>query len=89
MQIRVQLFSHLRSAIGESTLDLELPEGATPSMIIEHLQPMLSAELENVMIDKERGGHRLIFAVNGCRRGPHTVLHDRDVVALLPPLGGG
>ena len=89
MQITVQLFSHLRMAIGKSTLDLELPEGAAASKIIERLQPMVSPELENVMIDTERGGYRLIFVVNGCRLSPHTILHDGDVVSLLAPLGGG
>ena len=89
MQIRVRLFSHLRMSTGKRVLDLDLPAGATVSAVMEHLRKMVSSDVESMIVDKERGGYRLVVLVNGHRTGPDTTLREADVVSLLPPLGGG
>ena len=75
--------------MGKRSLDMDLPEGATVSTVMEHLRSMLGSELESVIVDKDRGGYRLVFLVNGQRTSPEAALQEGDVVSLLSPLGGG
>ena len=89
MQAHIRLFSHLRMSIGKRSLHLDLPARATVSTVMESLRPMVSSDVESMIVDRERGGYRLVVLVNGHRAGPDTTLREGDVVSLLPPLGGG
>ena len=89
LQVRVRLFSHLRLSIGKRVLALDLPDGATVSTIMERVRQMVDSDVESMIVDKERGGYRLVALVNGHRTGTDTALREGDVVSLLPPLGGG
>ena len=75
--------------MGQRALDLELPEGATVATVMERVKEMASPDVESMIVDRERGGYRLVVLVNGRRAGVDTSLRDGDVVSLLPPLGGG
>ena len=76
-------------ATGKRVLDLYLPDGATVSAVMEHLRKMVSSDVESMIVDKGRGGYRLVVFVNRRRMGADTTLQEADVVSLLPPLGGG
>ena len=89
LHVQVRLYSHLRLAMGKRTLDLDLPGGATVSTVMERLRPMVGSDVESMIVDKERGGYRLVALVNGHRAGSDVALREGDVVSLLPPLGGG
>ena len=88
MHIEVKLFSHLRLELGRS-LTVEVPDDATVAVVMDHLGTLASSELESMILDRERGGYRLVALVNGRRTTPEAPLTDGDVVSLLPPLGGG
>lgn len=81
MRITVRLFASQREAMGRSSLDAELPEGATAQDAFARLSaahPQLAALAGSVA-----------FAVNREHAPPEAPLHDGDELALLPPVAGG
>jgi molybdopterin converting factor subunit 1 len=77
----VKLFASVRQALGRSLLELELPEGATVTDLRAQLQSQFAQlHLENAGV---------LVAVNLRYAKPDQVLHDKDEVALIPPVGGG
>ncbi|HIE52469.1 MAG TPA: GTP 3',8-cyclase MoaA [Armatimonadetes bacterium] len=79
MQIEVRLFASLRKYLPEDSdgrsLRLTLPEGATVADALEHLG-----------ISPQVASARLI---NGRPAALEVVLHEGDVLSLIPPLAGG
>jgi molybdopterin converting factor subunit 1 len=81
VEIRVKFFAAPREALGQSELDVTLPDDATVTDLIEHLKaeyPILRAYTRFLSV-----------AVNRAYVGWETMLHDGDEVACLPPVGGG
>ncbi len=89
MRIKTRLFSHLRLALGVRKLELDLPEGSTVATAIEQVRILVDEDLESMIVDKKRGGYRLIAMVNGQRANPEQLLQPGDEVALLSPISGG
>jgi molybdopterin synthase catalytic subunit len=81
MKITLKLFGSLREAAGESTIQVELDEGAS----VADLRSWLSER--NPLVDKL--GDRLAAAVNLEIASSDDVLQDGDEVAFLPPVAGG
>jgi molybdopterin synthase catalytic subunit len=80
-KITLKLFGSLREAVGESTIQVELAEGAC----VADLRRWLSAR--NPMVDEL--GDRLAASVNLEIASADVVLQDGDEVAFLPPVAGG
>jgi molybdopterin synthase catalytic subunit len=74
--IRVRLFAMLRERAGASTVEVELPAGATAGDVWSHLG--LGAEPPGLAI-----------AVNTAYADRSTPLTGGDEVALIPPVSGG
>ena len=81
MTITLKLFGSLREAFGESTLSVELAEGAC----VADLRDWLAKQ--NPLVGKL--GDRLAVSINLEIAPSDAVLHDGDEVALLPPVAGG
>ncbi len=81
VKITVKLFASVRQRLGRSTLEMELPAGATVADVQERLQ----AEYPQLGLDS--GG--VFIAVNLRYAQPDRVLREGDEVALMPPVGGG
>ncbi len=81
VRVTVRFFAAPREALGVSELPLALPEGATVADLIARLveqYPVLRSYVRFMNV-----------AVNRAYTGMQTRLHDGDVVACLPPVGGG
>jgi MoaD family protein len=89
VRVTVRLFSHLRLALGQRMLDMELPAGATAADVMERLRTLTGPELESMIVGGPEGGYRLVVLVNDRRAQAERPLHEGDVLSLLPPLGGG
>jgi len=89
VHVTVRLFSHLRLTLGKRSLDMELPEGATAADVMDRLRTLAGPEVESMIVGGLEGGYRLVVLVNDRRTQADRPLHEGDVVALLPPLGGG
>lgn len=80
MTITVLLFASYADAVGRSTLELDIDEGATVQDVIEHVRSMTDS-------------HRLppapMVAVNERYASRDRSLQSGDEVALIPPVAGG
>lgn len=81
MKITLKLFGSLREAMGESTIEVELVDGAR----VSELRHWLSER--NPLVEKL--GDRLAASVNLEIADSDVVLQDGDEVAFLPPVAGG
>lgn len=83
MRLSVQLFAALREAASCDAIEVEVPEGAPVSAVLEEVRrhrPDLSEPLER---------WRPAVAVNRVLARPDQPLRPGDEVALLPPVSGG
>ena len=81
MRIRVRLFASLREAVGESEMEMELPEGATPAEVWRRL-----AAAHPALTGRQS---RLAAAVNRRYAPFEGRLADGDEVVFIPPVSGG
>ena len=81
MKVRVKFFAAPREALGTSEIELEIPAGTAVAGLIDLLREKDP--------DLRTYTRFLSIAVNRAYVGMQTVLQDGDVVACLPPVGGG
>ena len=81
VRVKVVLFAGYREAVGSSSLDIELDEGATVgglALTMCGLYPGLPSD-----------HGRIVAAVNEEYQHHDFALRDGDEVALIPPVSGG
>ena len=81
IRVRVKFFAAPREVLGMGEIDMDIPSGTTAGELIDRLTeeyPVLHPYTRFVNV-----------AVNRAYVGMETELHDGDVVACLPPVGGG
>lgn len=92
--MQVHFFATLRQIVGQKTVDIDLPEGATIRQLVDEIlrsYPLLRKEL--VSENGQLYGHVHVF-VNG-RDAPflddalETVLKPDDKITVFPAVGGG
>jgi MoaD family protein len=93
MRVEVHLYFPFRNEVGESPVVLELPPGADVAQAVQALVKRYP-RLGDRFYDPQGQIQRHISAlVNGMsiqfRQGWATKVRDRDVITLLPPVGGG
>ncbi len=96
MKIRVRFFTTLREITNkrEETLTLTDPK-ATVATVLKLLSEEYSKPFDDYVCDAKTGQVKgfLQFLINGkstsTLNGLETTLGDGDVLAILPPVGGG
>lgn len=81
MQVRTLFFAAYRDALGASSLELELPEGATVGDLVTDLRARGAPF--------DRLPERPSIALNLALSRADARLRDGDEVAFLPPVAGG
>ena len=81
MRVRVLFFAILKDAAQTREAEMELPEGATVSSLVDRVAHQFPG--------LQRYIARVAFAVNQAYAPATTALHDGDEVALIPPVSGG
>jgi len=81
MKVQLLAFATAREALGQPSLEIEIPEGSTLAD--------LAGQLLTEHPDLEALWPRLAVAVNGELVDAQTVLSEGCEVALLPPVSGG
>ena len=97
MQVSVRFFTSLREIVDKKEEILEFPEGekVTVDTVLKTLRQRYGKRFVEYIYDRETGEVRgfLQFLVNGksasTLNGLQTELKDGDVLAILPPVGGG
>jgi molybdopterin synthase sulfur carrier subunit len=96
MQISVRFFTNLRELTGKREEKLEFPENETVTIknVLEELAKRYGKPFIEYVYDREgKVKSFLQFLINGrsasAFNGLHTRLKDGDVLAIIPPVGGG
>jgi molybdopterin synthase sulfur carrier subunit len=97
LQVSVRFFTSLREIVNKKEETLEFPEGekATVDRVLETLAQRYGKRFVDYIYDGKTGEVRgfLQFLINGksaaTLNGLQTELEDGDVLAILPPVGGG
>ena len=80
MKIEIALFGIAREIVGQSSLTLTAPAGQSVAGLLAELQQQYPALAEL---------RSLAVAVNNDYATADTALHERDEIALIPPVSGG
>jgi MoaD family protein len=97
MEVRVRFFTNLRDMVNkrEETLTLINCEKVTVNFVLKTLSQEYGQPFIEYVFDKKTGQPKnfLQFLVNGISTstldGMETALKEGDVLAILPPVGGG
>ena len=97
MQVSVRFFTSLREIVGKKEKTIKFPEGekVTIEVILENLRRCYGKQFVEYVYDRETGEVKgfLQFLINGksasTMNGLETELTDGEVLAILPPVGGG
>ena len=97
MQVSVRFFTSLREVTNKKEETLKFPEGekVTVEVVLKTLAQRYGKPFVEYVYDAKTGEVRgfLQFLINGksatTLNGLETELKDGDVLAILPPVGGG
>jgi molybdopterin synthase sulfur carrier subunit len=97
LQVSVRFFTSLREVTNKKEETLKFPEGekVTVKVVLKTLAQRYGNRFVEYVYDRKTGEVRgfLQFLVNGksaaTMNGLETELADGDVLAILPPVGGG
>ncbi len=94
MKVTVKFFTTLREIVGKPQEQIELSEAVTVNEVLQQLVEKYGEKF-TLYVYTERGkvrGH-LHFLINGksitIQQGLKTKLRKNDILAILPPVGGG
>jgi molybdopterin synthase sulfur carrier subunit len=80
VNINIALFGIAREIVGQSSLTLDAPAGQSAAELLADLRRAYPALA---------GLRSLAVAVNNEYAADDVVLHERDEIALIPPVSGG
>jgi len=97
LQVYVRFFTSLRETVGKKEETIKFPKGEiiTVDKVLKTLAQCHGESFVEYVYDSKTGEVRgfLQFLVNGksasTMKGLETELTDGDVLAILPPVGGG
>jgi MoaD family protein len=94
MKVQVKFFTSLREITGKKVDTLELQAAITVDELVTMLSRKYGKEFRKYIYNKKGEIQEFLsFLVNGKNinnmQGLDTKLKDRDIVAILPPVGGG
>ncbi len=96
VEVKVRFFTSLREIVNKREETLTLEDGkATVDSVLKRLSEEYGSSFRDYVYDAKTGQPKgfLQFLVNGnstsTLNGLQTELRDGDVLAILPPVGGG
>jgi molybdopterin synthase sulfur carrier subunit len=92
--MRVSFFAGLRQIVGQKTVDILIPEGATVSQLIREIVRTYPA-LEQELMDEQQNLYQHVHIVINGRAiqfldaGMDRVISSTDNISIIPAIGGG
>lgn len=80
MNLTIALFGIAREIVGKSSLDITVPAGQSATGLLAALRQQYPALADL---------RSLAVAVNNEYAADDVLLHERDEIALIPPVSGG
>jgi molybdopterin synthase sulfur carrier subunit len=94
MKVTVKFFTTLREIVGKPQEQIEFHEAVTINDLLQQLERRYGEKYTRYVYN-EKGNVRghLQFLINGKsitnQQGLNTKLKENDILAILPPVGGG
>ncbi|MBS7642753.1 MAG: ubiquitin-like small modifier protein 1 [Candidatus Bathyarchaeia archaeon] len=92
MEVKVRLFARLREIAGSREVSIEVGDGSTVEDVVEKLSERFGGEFRRYLEENLRE-ERLYLVLNGVgidrSRASTTSVRDGDILAIIPPIGGG
>ncbi len=94
MKVTVKFFTTLREIVGKPQEQIELSEAVTVNELLQQLGEKYGEKFTRyVYTEKGKVRGHLHFLINGksitTQQGLKTKLRENDILAILPPVGGG
>ncbi|MFW9808764.1 MAG: MoaD/ThiS family protein [Candidatus Thorarchaeota archaeon] len=93
MRVLFKSFGPIRRLLGMKVIEVEVSEGSTVREVVDIVVKQKGAELEKLIMDKNRINGNLIVLLNRkdveTLGGVDIVVSDGDEVAILPHVQGG
>ena len=94
MKVEVKFFTSLREITGKKVDTIQLQDAITVNELVKMLSEKYGKKFREYIYDKDGVTQEFLsFLVNGKNinkmQGFDTKLEDQDVIAILPPVGGG
>ncbi len=96
MKVKVKYFTTLRELAGSSEEEIELRNGETLEDLIDKIASRYGREAQEYLYSKKEKREidpSIYFLINGVNyrtlSGLKTKLKDGDIIAIIPPIGGG
>lgn len=93
VKVRVRYFTTLRELAETPEERIRLKNRATLSDLIEVIASKYGKEAQNYLYKKGKIDPSIYFLINGKNSrilsGLKTKLKDGDIIAIIPPIGGG
>ena len=94
MKVEVKFFTSLREITGKKVDRIQLQDAITVNELVKMLSEKYGKKFREYIYDKDGVTQEFLsFLVNGKNinkmQGFDTKLEDQDVIAILPPVGGG
>ena len=97
VRVKIRFFTSLREIVGKREETLSFPQGekVTVNLVLKALAKEYGDSFTNYVFSLETSQPKgfLQFLVNGTstsiQKGLETEMKDGDVLAILPPVGGG
>ena len=94
MKVEVKFFTSLREITGKKVDQIQMQDAITVNELVKMLSEKYGKKFREYIYDKDGVTQEFLsFLVNGKNinkmQGFDTKLEDQDVIAILPPVGGG
>jgi molybdopterin synthase sulfur carrier subunit len=92
--MKVSFYATLRPIVGQKSVDIEIPAGATVRQLINAMVASYPALRPELLDDDGNLRSHIKFFVNGreviyLEHQMETIVQPDDVITVFPPVGGG
>lgn len=96
MRVTFKVYTYLKAELGTGEIVVEVPEKDELSLkdLIQEVQRITGKNVENRLLSEGKIREGIVFIINGKSivsdlPAQEIILHDGDVISILPPGSGG